>query len=88
MARRFRKYVQLVNDKLVPRFNATWHWAKLEVPQGQRELAAVKSRLAARYPLSRFNEYRRALDPSGMMANGWVDALLGTAGAAPAAAAK
>lgn len=57
---RFNSYARIVNERLVPRFNAVWHWAKLEAPdahtqaggEGAKELARIRARLAARYPLT------------------------------------
>ena len=50
---RFRsKLAPIVQDKLMPRFNATWHWAKLELQDGDaRSAIAVHKRLASRFPI-------------------------------------
>lgn len=36
----------------MPRFNATWHWAKLEVPEGAAERKKLQARLSKRYPVA------------------------------------
>ncbi|GFR43860.1 hypothetical protein Agub_g4987, partial [Astrephomene gubernaculifera] len=82
----FREYARLVETKLMPRFNATWHWAKLEAGPGsgrsEEEVAAVvRPRLAARFgpALRSLARYRGVLDPSGSLGNGWLDAVIGPA---------
>ncbi len=57
--RRFRAYTSLVSTRLAPRFNAAWHWAKLEVPRSSGELKAVRARLAARFPLKQVRAKER-----------------------------
>ncbi len=67
----------------MPRFNATWHWAKLEATAPGRtpqELeAVVRPRLAARFssPLAALGRYRAVLDPEGTLSNKWLEAVLG-----------
>ena len=76
----------MVEDRLMPRYGATWHWAKIEPPHGNAErLAAMRAALAERYPLERFNAARAALDPDGLLGNELVDALFGPAAAKKAA---
>jgi len=80
----FRSYARLVNERLVPRYNAVWHWAKLELPpghdqpgsEGAKELARIRARLAARYPVALYNTYREVVDPNNVLANEWLSALL------------
>jgi hypothetical protein len=36
-APRFRSYSRLMRERLMPRYNAATHWAKLEVPEGAGE---------------------------------------------------
>ncbi|KXZ53075.1 hypothetical protein GPECTOR_8g68 [Gonium pectorale] len=81
----FREYARLVETKLMPRFNATWHWAKLEAgpgrrPEGEME-KVVAPRLAARFgpALAALRRYRAVLDPSGTLGNSWLDAVVGPA---------
>jgi hypothetical protein len=42
-----------VEEKLMPRFNATWHWAKLEVPESEAERKKIQSRISKRYPVAK-----------------------------------
>lgn len=44
---------RLVDDKLAPRYNGATHWAKLEVPAEGTELAKLRARLAARFPVAK-----------------------------------
>lgn len=76
-ARRFRQYAGLVQDKLMPRFGATWHWAKIEAPDDPARLQAMRDALAARFPLPRFNAFRAQLDPHNILGNELLDTLLG-----------
>jgi hypothetical protein len=48
----------MVQDKLMPQYGASWHWAKIEVPEDPQRLAAMRAALAERFPLQRFNAYR------------------------------
>lgn len=36
----------------MPRFNATWHWAKLEVPDSEAGRKKLQARLAKRFPIA------------------------------------
>lgn len=78
---RFREYSLLMETKLMPRFNATWHWAKLETllrAEGEVE-TVVRPRLATRFggALASLSRYRTVLDPNGTLSNKWVDTVLG-----------
>jgi len=70
---RFFDYCQLLQDELMPRFGATEHWAKIEAHR--LDPAAARARLAARFPVARFNAARAALDPKNIMANDVIDTL-------------
>jgi hypothetical protein len=50
----------MVQDKLMPQYRASWHWAKIEVPEDLQRLASMRAALAQHFPLQRFNEYRCA----------------------------
>ena len=74
---RFRsKYVPMVQDKVMPRFGAVWHWAKLEPRAEGGGMAAIRKRLAARFPIKQFNSYRTLLDPKNVLSNDWLDQVL------------
>lgn len=70
----FRKYTRLVQDKLMPRFNATWHWAKLEPDNA--DLAQLRKRIDARFPSRLLAMYRNLLDPKDVLGNEWLDKVL------------
>jgi hypothetical protein len=55
---RFKQYAGMVQDSLMPQYGASWHWAKIEVPEDPQRLAAMRAALAERFPLQRFNAYR------------------------------
>lgn len=73
---RFAEYAGLVQDKLMPKYGATWHWAKIEPPADPQRLDAMRAALAARFPLDRFNAHRARLDPDGILGNRLLDSLL------------
>lgn len=73
----FKQYARLVESELMPKYNATEHWAKIEVPQeGPDAVAKARERLAKRYPLKEFNAARRKFDPKNILGNKLVDTLL------------
>lgn len=74
---RFAEYAGVVQDKLMPAYKATWHWAKIEPPEEQQRLAAMRAALSARFPLQRFNAFRARLDPDNILGNRLLDQLLG-----------
>jgi hypothetical protein len=64
----------------MPKYGASWHWAKIERPEGEEagpQLAAMRAALAARFPLASFNAWRARLDPHGILGSDMVDSLLG-----------
>lgn len=81
---RFRQYAGMVQDQLMPQYGASWHWAKIEVPEDAQRLAAMRAALAEHFPLQRFNEYRAKLDPDNILGNKLLDTLLGQPGQASA----
>ncbi|PNW73648.1 hypothetical protein CHLRE_13g567100v5 [Chlamydomonas reinhardtii] len=82
----FRAYTRIVETRLMPKYNAAWHWAKLEAGAAsgrpEAEMAAVvRPRLAARYgpALAALKRYRAVLDPAGTCGSDWTDAVIGPA---------
>ncbi|EIE19735.1 L-galactono-1,4-lactone dehydrogenase-like protein [Coccomyxa subellipsoidea C-169] len=71
---RFFEYCKLVEQKLVPKYDATEHWAKIEVPYLDKQ--AARERIAGRYPVDKFNAARRELDPKNILANDIIDTLM------------
>ncbi len=61
----------------MPKYNAAWHWAKIEPPQDPEQLEAMRAALAKRYPLECFRQLRARLDPHNVLGNDMVDTLLG-----------
>ena len=53
-ASRFKRYTEVVRDKLMPKYNAAVHWAKLEAPPaGTSEARQARAHLATRYPVDK-----------------------------------
>jgi L-galactono-1,4-lactone dehydrogenase len=81
----FRQYVKLMRQ-LCEEFGAQYHWAKIEAPAQDsdaaraaypEEVRALQTQLAKKYPVKEFNQYRRALDPHGILSNELIDTLFG-----------
>lgn len=74
----FKKYARLVETKLMSKYGAVEHWAKIELPdKGDEEsLRRLKARISARYPIKEFVSARRRLDPKNILGNDLVDTLL------------
>eukprot|EP00775_Hariotina_reticulata_P014641 gene14641-14789_t len=72
----FERYAGLVQDKLMPKYAAAWHWAKIEPPASADRLAAMQAALAAQFPLNQFRQYRKQLDPDNILGNHLLDTLL------------
>ncbi|GBF99677.1 L-galactono-1,4-lactone dehydrogenase [Raphidocelis subcapitata] len=80
----FKQYGALVEEKLMPRYGASWHWAKIEPPSpddgagdAAGRLDRMRAALAARFPLERLRAARRELDPKNVLGSGMFDSLLG-----------
>lgn len=73
----FKRYTSLVEQQLMAKYNAVWHWAKLELPDSKERLEKVRQQLRARYPVDDFNAARAQLDPNNLLSNEWLDALFG-----------
>jgi L-galactono-1,4-lactone dehydrogenase len=74
----FRKYAGLVETKLMHKYGAVEHWAKIELPSEDdaEGLKRMKARLAGKYPIEEFELARRRLDPRNILGNDLVDTLL------------
>lgn len=72
----FEQYAGLVQDKMMPKYAAAWHWAKIEPPAEGDRLAAMQAALATQFPLKQFRQYRNQLDPDNILGNHLLDTLL------------
>ena len=72
----FARYAQLCEAELMPKYNAKWHWAKLEPGADRERLARVQRYLKQQYDVRRFNHVRHTLDPSNNMGNKWLNDVL------------
>ena len=77
ITQRFWEYNGMCRERLWSKFGAHQHWAKIELPDDAAAAAAVRRRLAERFPVDAFNRARRTLDPHNILANDLVDSLLG-----------
>ena len=71
----FREYCA-AKEGLDREVGATEHWAKLEVPEDVAEQAALRERLAQRFPTRVYGQARADLDPKNILGNAWLDAVL------------
>jgi hypothetical protein len=66
----------------MPKYGATWHWAKIEPPAdadpaaAAARLSAMRGALAARFPLQEVAAARRQLDPKNVLGGAAFDSLL------------
>lgn len=72
----FRSYAEMCEQRLMPKFDAKWHWAKLEAGEDKERLAWVQAYLRKHYPVERFNAVRLTLDPENNLGNPWLNAVL------------
>ncbi|KAI3408794.1 FAD-binding PCMH-type domain-containing protein [Psidium guajava] len=71
----FFHYRRLTQERLWDRYSAYEHWAKIEVPKDNEELAALQARLRKRFPVDAYNKARRELDPNKILSNNKLDKL-------------
>ncbi|KAL7573067.1 hypothetical protein ACA910_018754 [Epithemia clementina (nom. ined.)] len=62
---------------LCTRYNATSHWAKLELPPTIWQMVDLKLFMEERFPVHEFNQARALLDPKNLMANVLINSVLG-----------
>ncbi|KAK3446591.1 hypothetical protein EUGRSUZ_A02267 [Eucalyptus grandis] len=71
----FFHYRRLTQERLWDRYSAYEHWAKIEVPKDNEELAALQARLRKRFPVDAYNKARRELDPNKILCNNKLEKL-------------
>ncbi|XP_051138739.1 L-galactono-1,4-lactone dehydrogenase, mitochondrial [Andrographis paniculata] len=71
----FFHYRHLTQTTLWDEYSAYEHWAKIEVPKAQDELAALQARLRKRFPVDAYNQARKELDPNGILSNNMIEKL-------------
>lgn len=69
------KYKRMVEQRLLARYNAVEHWAKIEIPDDPKQLQATRERLHKRYPIEEFQRARAELDPDNILGGRIVDVL-------------
>lgn len=72
---RFMKFGRMMEKKMMAKYGATWHWAKLEVPEDAAERSWVQGMIAKRFPVKDVQKWRNILDPHNIMGNDIVDAV-------------
>ena len=76
----FRKYSSILN-KIGEKYSACPHWAKLEVPENEKEIEILQLRLKQRYAegIDEVNYLRkRACDPKNILSNVYIDTVFST----------
>ncbi|GMH33834.1 hypothetical protein BSKO_01668 [Bryopsis sp. KO-2023] len=74
---RFMSYAKMTEKKLMPKYGATWHWAKLEVPEDPSERKQVQEMIRKRFPVKEVQRWRGILDPHNILGNHIVDMAFG-----------
>ena len=75
VTRKFVDYRKLVEDKLLKKYRAVEHWAKIEFPETKQQEQQIRQRLEARYPIQEFQKARARVDPGNIMGNDLIDTL-------------
>jgi len=73
----FKQYEHSCRQRLWGKYNASQHWAKIELPPNVISRAEVLRKLHTRMPVDAFNAKRRELDPKNIMANDAMNAIFG-----------
>ena len=76
ITKRFWEYNAMCRQHLWPRYGCHQHWAKIELPDSESELATMRARLAERFPLDELHALKKRFDPRGVLGNTLVDTLL------------
>lgn len=71
----FFKYRLAAQRQLWNSFSAYEHWAKIEVPDNEEELAWLHERLHKRFPMDLYNRARTELDPNQILSNDLLEKL-------------
>lgn len=72
----FAKYANLEEAKIMPKYGAVEHWAKLEIDRSDPE--ALQRRMQLKYPTQDFAAARQRLDPKNILSNRIVEAVFPT----------
>lgn len=75
----FKKYKQACEEHLWPQVSAVEHWAKIEIPQTDKEKALLQQRTAQKYPVDAFKAICKIFDPHGILRNELTDNIFGAA---------
>eukprot|EP01018_Ginkgo_biloba_P030113 Gb_36463 [translate_table: standard] len=71
----FFKYRLAAQRRLWDNYSAYEHWAKIEIPDNEEELAWLHERLRKRFPVDLYNKSRAELDPNEILSNDILDKL-------------
>jgi len=71
----FFRYRLAAQRQLWNNYSAYEHWAKIEVPDNEEELAWLHERLRKRFPVDLYNKARKELDPNQILSNDLLEKL-------------
>uniref|UniRef100_A0A0D6R329 FAD-binding PCMH-type domain-containing protein n=1 Tax=Araucaria cunninghamii TaxID=56994 RepID=A0A0D6R329_ARACU len=71
----FFKYRLATQRQLWDKYYAYEHWAKLEIPDNEEELAWLHERIQKRFPVDLYNRARIELDPNHILSNDFLEKL-------------
>lgn len=73
----FKQYKSLCERKLWPEVNAVEHWAKIEMPETEDDVALLQKRTANKYPVEAFKAICSIFDPHGILRNKLTNTIFG-----------
>lgn len=71
----FRDFKILCEEKLWPAASIVEHWAKIEMPETDKERALLQQRTARKYPVDAFKAICSIFDPHGILRNELTDTI-------------
>ncbi|KAL4204349.1 hypothetical protein AMTRI_Chr01g131680 [Amborella trichopoda] len=75
----FFKYRYLTQHELWDAYSSYEHWAKIEVPRDEEELAWLQGRIRKCFPVDLYNKTCRELDPNRILSNRMLEKLFPSA---------
>lgn len=73
----FKSYKGICERRLWPKVGAVEHWAKIEMPQNEKDKILLQQRTAQKYPTEAFKAICGIFDPHGILRNELTDTILG-----------
>lgn len=65
----FEEYKKKCEVAVWEKYDAVEHWAKVEIPEEKEDQQRLRERFRRKYPLERYKQARRELDPKDLLGN-------------------